>query len=137
MIAGWFCDSDAVAAEPAPHTAAVTLDVTAPAALPDIHLHDLEVRLYSYEPFVADMPATLMDMASVPFDHITGAAETTSITLGEDAALAQRLQYYVTVFVLHDGARTHIGERDGRPGLMHVLTDGHPAQLDVILRPVH
>jgi len=40
------------------------------------------------------------------------------------------------VLVLADGERPHIGEHNAEPGRVHVLTDGHPAQIRAALPPV-
>lgn len=126
----------AQAAEDAPELAQVTVETVAPASLPTFTDHDLEVRLYVYEPFLADVPARLLGVQRAPFSHTAGEATSQTLVLGGDTERAPRLQYYVTVFVLADGERTHIGEHNGEPGLIHVLTDGHPAQIRALLRPV-
>jgi hypothetical protein len=116
--------------------ARVDVTITAPADMASIADHALEIRLYAIEPLLADAPASLVDMREQPFSHTTGRPTRVAVRLGEAAPLEPQLRYYVTVFVLRDGARTHIGERDGKPGLIHVLTDGHPAELEAVLRPV-
>jgi hypothetical protein len=116
---------------------AVSITVHAPAELATIVGQRLDARLYRFDPRLADAPATLVDSITVPFTHRTGAATNAELTLGSDSEPAPRMGYYVTVFVLADGKRTHIGERNGEPGLMRVLDDGHPSDIHVVLRPVH
>lgn len=117
-------------------TATVNITIHAPAGLATIAGQRLDARLYRFDPRLADAPATLVDSVTVPFSHRAGAATNTGLTLGSESAPAPGMGYYITVFVLADGKRTHIGEADGEPGLMRVLTDGHPGTLMVILRPL-
>lgn len=134
LVCGCLAASAAVSAPPRP--SAVSIIVQAPAGLASIVGQRLDARLYRFDPRLADAPATLVDSITVPFAHRTGAATNTELTLSSHNGTAPGMGYYVTVFVLADGKRTHIGERNGEPGLMRVLDDGHPNDLHVILRPV-
>lgn len=97
----------------------------------------LEIKLWEYDPFLADASATLVDeVVEQKFSHTEGKATRLDFTLGEKLEPRKDRGYYVTLFVLQDGQRTHMGELDGKPGLAKVLTDGHPAAVKMIVRPV-
>jgi hypothetical protein len=130
------CLTATTAGSAPPRTARVNISIQAPAELATVAGQHLDARLYRFDPRLADTPASLIDSAMTPFAHRTGEATSTLLTLGSDTVPAPDMGYYVTVFVLADGRRTHIGEADGEPGLMRVLTDGHPGKLTVVLRPL-
>jgi hypothetical protein len=62
------------------------------------------IRLWEYDPQLADAAAKLFDSVKVEkVSHQTGAASTIKFQLGEKSKLNKMRQYYVTVFVYKDG----------------------------------
>lgn len=99
--------------------------------------HTLEIKLFEYDPFLADAPAKLVDEFGVEnYGHTQGNAAETTFSVGTKLEPRQNRRYYITVFVLKDGKRTHIGEIDGKNGVGKVLADGKPSNVKVIARPV-
>ena len=99
--------------------------------------HTLEIKLWEYDPFLADVGATLIDQFQVKkYQHTQGKETNTPFRVGTQLDPRKDRRYYITVFVLNNGKRTHIGEKDGKPGLCNVLTGGHPNQVKIVTRPV-
>lgn len=99
--------------------------------------HVLEIKLWEYDPFLADVGATLIDDFELKkFRHQQGKLSETAFTVGPKLEPRKDRRYYITVFVLKDGRRTHIGEIDGNRGLGKVLTKGATSSVKVIARPV-
>lgn len=99
--------------------------------------HTLEIKLWEYDPFLADASAKLVDEFSVKdYGHTQAKATETIFSVGSKLEPRQNRRYYITVFVLKDGNRTHIGEIDGKNGLGKVLADGKQSKVKVIARPV-
>jgi hypothetical protein len=125
------------AAEPEASTK-VTGTVTVPKAVPAIAKQTLELRLYEYDPRLADAPATLIEKVEVPdFTHKAEADTVQKFTIGEKGQLKPMKKYYLTVFVLDGKTRTHIGRLDHlTDDFGKVLTDGNPREVKATLRPV-
>ena len=99
--------------------------------------HTLKIQLWEYDPLLADVGAKLIDTFRVEkFHHEEGKDSNTSFSVGNKLAPRKNRRYYITVFVLKNGKRTHIGEKDGKPGLCNVLTNGNPATVKMIARSV-
>jgi len=99
--------------------------------------HTLEIKLWEYDPFLADVGAQLIDRFQVEkYQHQDGQETATPFTVGGKLDPRKDRRYYITVFILKDGKRTHIGEKDGKSGLCNVLTNGNPATVKIITRPV-
>lgn len=97
----------------------------------------LEARLYRYDPFLADVSADLMDLAQkTEFQHTLGKETKTVFTIGGKKTLDQNRRYYVTLFVLQNGKRTHMGHAAHRKGLCSVLTGGQPSEVQLTIKPV-
>ena len=95
----------------------------------------VDIRLYEYDPFLADVGATLIDQVKLKdFGHSKGTATQKSFTLGAKGTTKDRMQYYVTLFVLKDGKRTHMGKVPDK-FMAHVLGT-HPRTLTMIVNPV-
>lgn len=126
------------AAEPVPSK--VTGEVVIPADLASFGKLQLEIKLYEYDPKLADAPAKLFDELVIKdYSHAKDKETKTPFVLGEKANGGKTnpgRSYYLTVFVTQDGKRTHIGEKDGKPGLCKVLTDGHPNKVTLVVREV-
>ena len=99
--------------------------------------HTLEIKLWEYDPFLADVGAKLIDRFQVEkYQHQDGRETATPFTVGAQLDPRTDRRYYITIFVLKGGKRTHIGEKDGKSGLCNVLTNGNPATVKIIARPV-
>jgi hypothetical protein len=126
------------AADPVPSK--VTGEVLLPAGLASFEKLRLEVTLWEYDPRLADASATRFDEVVVKnYAHTKGKDTRTAFTLGEKVNGGKTnagKAYYLTVFVTQRGRRTHIGERDGKPGLCMVLTNGSRNEVTLTLRAV-
>jgi hypothetical protein len=99
--------------------------------------HTLEIKLWEYDPFLADASAKLIDnFGAKAYGHMQGKSTATAFSVGSKLEPRKDRRYYITVFVVKDGKRTHIGERDGESGLCKVLTQGNPASVKMIARAV-
>ena len=95
----------------------------------------VEVKLWSYDPRLADRDAELVDELVVSdYHHQTGMTTRTRFILAKDLTPLSNRRYYLTAFVLKDGTRTHIGELEGMPGLCEVLSEGKPTVLAMRFR---
>ena len=114
----------------------VTGTITAPKDLKPFDKLVLEVRLYEYDPRIADKAADLVDILIVKdFKHVEGKEEVEKIELGAKAKIGAGKSYYVTVFVLDGETRTHMAELDHAKGnLGKVLTNGAPREIKGTLR---
>jgi hypothetical protein len=125
-------------AEPVPSK--LQVDLVIPAGVASFEGLQLELQLWEYDPLLADAKAMLFDEQKVKnFLHTKGKETRMSYTLGEKAnggKTNDRRRYYLTVFLTQDAKRTHIGEKDGKPGLCNVLTDGNPNKVTMVVREV-
>jgi hypothetical protein len=118
-------------------TAALTGTVVVPATLDAFDGRTLELKLWQYDPFLADVSADLVDELIIDdYGHKAGTATQTKFGLGKPADVRDDRAYYLTVFVTQDGKRTHIGELDGKQGLCNVLNRGNPSAVKMIVREV-
>jgi len=114
----------------------VTGTVTVPKTADSFDKKVLELRLYEYDPRLADVAATLIDtVEKKDIAHTKGTDTVEKFEIGTKGKLRADRKYYMTVFVLDGKNRTHIGEADGKPGLAKVLTDG-PREVKFVARPV-
>ena len=118
-------------------TSKVAITMVIPETVASIPGNTLEIRLYKYDPRIAGKPADLVEkIERKKVAHTKGKATTTKLVIGAKAALDARKNYYVTLFLLKDGKRTHIGEKDGKRGLCKVLTGGNPNKVKMVVRSV-
>lgn len=114
--------------------------IVIPAKVPSFMGSTLEIKLWEYDPFLADASAKLFDEVIVKdYGHAETKETTTKFVIGEKAnggKTTKGRNYYVTLFVLVDGKRTHIGELNGKRGLCKVLTGGNPNKIKMVVRPV-
>ncbi len=114
----------------------VTGTVTVPKELETFEKRVLELRLYEYDPRIADKGADLVELVEKKdFHHTKGTDTVEKFVIGAKGKLRADRKYYVTVFVLDGKTRTHIGELDGKAGLAKVLTDG-PRVTTFVVRAV-
>jgi hypothetical protein len=117
--------------------AALTGTVVVPSKSASFEGRTLEVKLWQYDPFLADVSADLLDELIVrDYSHKSGTETNTRFELGKPNAVREDRAYYLTVFVTDDGKRTHMGEKDGKRGLCKVLNRGNPASVKMIVREV-
>ena len=99
----------------------------------------LDVRLYKYDPRIADKAADLVDQLLVKdFSHAVGKDSKREFVLGDKANLEPDRNYYVTCFVLDaKGNRTHMGKCDhDKDGIGKVLTNGLPHKIGITVQPI-
>jgi hypothetical protein len=107
-----------------------------PAEVPSFAGHLVEISLYKIHPLLADAPADLVDMVQMKdYSHTEGEPSETEFTIGGNEALDASLKYYVTLFILKDGKRTHMGKAPGK-FLCNVLTHGEPSEVSMTVREV-
>ena len=116
----------------------VTGTVTVPKAVESFDKRVLELRLYEYDPRIADKGADLVELVEKKdFAHKKGTDTVEKFVIGAKGKLRADRRYYLTVFVLDGNTRTHIGELDhAMKGLGKVLTDGQPRDVKATVRPV-
>lgn len=120
------------------NTTSVSGTVIIPAEVPSFVDSQLEIHLYKYDPFLADVSAQLIDQFSVQnYSHIREHATKTTFELGTEDIFEPNMNYYITVFILANDIRTHIGEKDGKQGLFTVLSPESPRTYTAIIRPVN
>jgi hypothetical protein len=126
------------AADPIPSKVKGT--VVVPAELASFEKLRLEIQLWEYDPRLADVKASLLDELVVKdFAHRNGKDTRTDFSLGEKVnggKTSSGKAYYLTVFVTQGDQRTHIGEKDGKPGMIKVLTDGKPNEVTLAVRAI-
>ncbi len=117
--------------------AALTGTIVIPADVASFDHRTLEVKLWQYDPFLADVSADLFDELIVKgHSHEAGTVTKTKFELGKPDAVREDRAYYLTVFITQHGKRTHMGEKDGKRGLCKVLSRGNPSTVEMIVREV-
>lgn len=77
----------------------VTATVTLPKELASFTDRTLELRLYEYDPLLADVGADLVEKISKdPFSHSEGKATELTIEIGAKGKVKPRRRYYLTIF---------------------------------------
>jgi hypothetical protein len=125
-------------AEEKPATCKVEGKVVVPKDIASFDGRLLEIRLYRFDPRLADVSADLVQKVEFKnFAHTTGKATEKEFVIGADAKLEPSKGYYVTCFLLEGDKRTHIGscEHDKR-GIGSVLTKGQPNKVSIEVREV-
>jgi hypothetical protein len=109
-----------------------------PAEVPSFAGRVVEIRLYKFDLRLADKAADLVEKLEIKdFSHQTGTETKRGFVIGDKRKLEARMSYYLTLFLLDQGKRTHIGEcRHARGNLCRVLTDGNPSRVTLDVRPV-
>lgn len=131
-----FTAASLVGDEKKDETTKVTGTVTVPKGVEAFDKRTLELRLYEYDPRLADAAAALVELVEKKdFKHAKDADTVEKFEIGGKGLLKTDRKYYMTVFVLDGKTRTHIGELDGKAGLAKVLTDG-PRDAKFVVRAV-
>lgn len=123
---------------PPADTAEVTVTATVPAEAASFTGRVLEARLYKYDPRIADRPADLVEKVEVKgFSHTNGKATVKELSLGKKEKLEPTKGYYLTLFVLDGGKRTHMGKCEHvKEPFNKVLTMGHPRKVKAALTEI-
>ncbi len=102
----------------------VIAHVTIPATVPDFENETVELHLYEFDPRLADVSATLIQKVVQPnVSHQSGTADHFNVVAGMNDQRKADRNYYVTFFILKGAKRTHIGEANGKQGLVNVLDE--------------
>lgn len=114
----------------------VTGNITLPASLETIDRAVLDLRLYKYELYKADTRAEMVDWVQSPaFVHQQGSTTERPFQIGTQEPRDPQLGYYLTLYILEEGHRTHIGQcRHNKKGLCKVLTQGQPGEVEAVFR---
>lgn len=109
--------------------------ITIPAASTIEPGEKIELKLFEFDPLLADVSAKLVDEKMVDeIPHETGKDTEIPFAIGGDYEVQKGRRYYITVFVLQGETRTHIGEIDSKRGLNVVLQNGDRSPVQVIMR---
>ncbi|WDI41305.1 hypothetical protein [Bremerella sp. P1] len=109
--------------------------ITVPAASTIDAGETLEIKLFEFDPLLADVSATLIDEKVIAdIKHESGKATDIPFAVGADYEVQKERRYYITVFVVQGGKRTFIGEIEGKRGLNVVLQNGDRSPVHVVLR---
>jgi len=121
---------------PAEQSAKVTGHIITPKTVKDYAGLVLEIRLYEYDPLLADAPATLIGTFSKKnYAHKTGSETKTKFIIGDAAKIKPRRSYYLTCYVIDaKDNRMLMGKKKDKSFLCHVLTNGHPNKATLILK---
>jgi hypothetical protein len=119
-------------------TARVTGVATVPASAASFTGRVLEIRLYKYDPRIADKGADLVEKVEVMgLSHTKGEATSRKFSLGGKEKLEKGMGYYITLFVLDGGKRTHMGRCEHvKEPFNKVLTNGMPRGVKATLNQI-
>lgn len=116
-------------------TTKVTGTFSVPKDHPSLTKLVLEVRLYEYDPRIADTPATLIEkVEKKDFSHAAGKETVEAFEVGSKGELKSGKSYYLTVYVMDGDKRVSRGELSHDKGLGKVLTGGHPREVKAVAR---
>jgi hypothetical protein len=116
--------------------ATVTGAFVIPKDVPSFAGRTVEIRLYKIHPLLADAPATLVDLVEIEdYAHTQDEESKTPFVIGGNEKLEPGSMYYVTLFILKDGKRTHMGKVPDK-FLCKVLTNGEPSKIEMAVNPV-
>ena len=96
----------------------------------------VEILLFKIHPQLADKGADLVEKVEIKdFAHKQGTETKQEFVIGTKAKLEKELKYYITLFILKDGERTHMGAVAGK-FLCTVLTQGEPNNVTLTVTQV-
>jgi hypothetical protein len=97
----------------------------------------LEIRLYEYDPKLADKGADLVEKVEVKdFKHAMGKETVEKFEIGAKGMMKEGKAYYLTLYVMDGESRVSRGDLDHDKGLGKVLTDGHPREVKAVARQI-
>lgn len=118
-------------------TTKVTGTFTVPKEQETFDKKTLELRLYEYDPKLADTAATLIEKVEVKdFKHTMGKETVEKFEIGAKGVLNADKGYYLTLYVLDGDTRVSRGDLSHDAGLGKVLTNGHPREVKATARAV-
>jgi D-amino peptidase len=118
-------------------TAKVTGTFLLPKELDSFDGRVVEIRLYKIHLMIADKAADLVEKVEIKdFAHTKGTETKKAFVVGAKAKLEKDMKYYLTLFILNDGQRTHMGEVSPGAEPPKVLTQGHPNKVTLTVRQV-
>jgi len=92
----------------------------------------LKIKLYGYNPMIADKSATLIQEITKDLSH-SSKPFIYKTKIGNKAHKEEKLKYYLTVYVVdQQGKRTYYGYKNGKRGLAKVLEDGNKEVLMIL-----
>lgn len=117
-------------------TSKVTGTFVLPKELDSFDGRVVEILLFKIHPLLADAPADQVEKVEFnDFAHTKGTETKKEFVIGAKAKLESDKKYYVTLFILKDGKRTHMGEVPGK-FLCTVLTNGEPNKVTMKVKEV-
>ena len=97
----------------------------------------LEIRLYEYDPKVADKGADLVEKVEVKnFKHEKGKETVEKFEVGAKGTIKDGRAYYLTLYVMDGDTRVSRGDLSHDAGLGKVLTNGHPREVKATARQI-
>lgn len=97
----------------------------------------LEIRLYEYDPKVADKGADLVDKVEVKdFKHEKGKETVEKFEVGAKGMIKDGKAYYLSLYVMDGDTRVSRGDLSHDAGLGKVLTNGHPREVKATARQI-
>ena len=117
-------------------TSKVTGTFVLPKELDSFDGRVVEILLFKIHPLLADAPADQVEKVEFKdFTHTKGTETKKVFVIGAKAKLENDKKYYITLFILKDGKRTHMGEVPGK-FLCTVLTNGEPNKVTLNVKAV-
>jgi hypothetical protein len=118
-------------------TTKVTGTFTVPKEQASFEKLTLEIRLYEYDPKLADKGAELVEKVEVKdFKHEKGKETVEKFEVGAKGMLKDGKAYYLTLYVLDGDTRVSRGDLDHDKGLGKVLTNGQPREVKATARQI-
>lgn len=137
LVGGLFNANPLTQADEKPMKKGVQGLLVIPEGVPSFKDQTLDIRLYEYDPFLADAPAKLADsFPKKKMSHEQGTKTELKFAVGEKLEPRKDRRYYLTVFLLENGQRIHIGEKDGKNGIGSVVFKNNTSSIKIIVRPV-
>lgn len=97
----------------------------------------LEIRLYEYDPRLADKQADLIEKVEVKnFKHEKGKETVEKFEVGAKGTVKDGRAYYLTLYVLDGDTRVSRGDLSHDAGLGKVLTNNHPREVKATARQI-
>jgi hypothetical protein len=119
------------------NTTKVTGTFTVPKEQASFEKLTLEIRLYEYDPKVADKGAELVEKVEVKdFKHEKGKETVEKFEVGAKGTIKEGKGYYLTLYVMDGETRVSRGDLSHDAGLGKVLTEKHPREVKATARQI-